>query len=478
MPDIRYFSPITGTSYRETSREDLQAAAYVLDLEYRAEGHRIDRANIDEKVASALSAKKLETFAVYIPLVQKIINEENNNYVVPPHRYFTRENGDPLPEAISRAFERLYEAFDFNNKMREFDRQSAYEGTVAVRPVISPDEGFFVKLVPSDDTFDLIPGYLSPSSPEALKYKTGSGKNTITHIWDKYFYTYTVSINSQEESFSEPHGFPGLPYGILRSKDDSRRVWGPYDGGLYSFCKLRSLLMADAVHRTQVSLYEILVMSGFSLEEATAAMKTRQAGKFVAYELPDKPDGSKDAGSKEIRFESPQGIESEKILDTYFRLYYHLVTTRGHAVRNFETGKQPQAAEAIWLGDNALRAYQISRRSPLSAFEKKIVKLMAWENNKIPGRQELPLDVTVWLDWVPDPIYFTSATDKVNYYDFMLKNGLKSHTEIIRSENPDLSRETAQQKLDENVEALKKYGPPEPVSKETDRPAENLTKTG
>jgi hypothetical protein len=460
-------SPFYKFSYRDSTRKELAEAAQILDLEYRGEGTSIDDENIDIKVRSYLSSQKLKTHALYVNLMRGIINQENKSYIRPPVRYFRDKKGNEPSKKTIQHIEDLYEQMDFNNFMLEIERQTAYKGTILARPAIDPDSGemFPIKLSPADETLDVESFDNIPSKARELQYETENNDGTVLiHVWDPINYTLKEKRPNQEPLIKtkKPHGWQlsGIPWAVLRYITDSRRFWGPFDGTLLSLCKTRSLLLADTVHRTQVALYEILILAGFTPEEATAATTTRMTGKTISFEYDTDSDDKPVPQSKDVRFESPEGIEPEKVLEIYLQLVRHILDTRGHSRKNFQDSSLVQSAEAQKLADVSITDEQISNKPKQVIFETQWFRLMRWENNR-NGGTKIPEDLNVYPDWVPDRQYFKSGSDTADYYGFMLDRNLMAAPDVIRSENPDLSREAAQDKFVENKEFSEENAPPD-----------------
>ncbi|MCK5641729.1 MAG: hypothetical protein KAJ19_13085, partial [Gammaproteobacteria bacterium] len=136
-----FFNPITGSTYGEPTREELQRDAFQLDIEYRGDGINIDGPNIDDKIRSALSRSRLKTYAMFVNVVQNITDIENVLYIRKPVRYFKSKKGADVSNKLKEYLEGLYAQMDFDRTMLEFSRQAAYEGTLLARPMIDPFDG-------------------------------------------------------------------------------------------------------------------------------------------------------------------------------------------------------------------------------------------------------------------------------------------------------------------------------------------------
>ena len=466
-----FFNPITRADYGTPTREQLQAETFQLDAEYRGDGINIDGPNIDEKIRSALSRSRLKTYAMFINVVKNLIDIENVLYIRKPVRYFKTKTGTDVRNNMRDYLEGLYAQMDYDRTMLEFSRQAAYEGTLMARPMIDPfdDSMIIQKLTPSIENFIIQEDDLKPSRASLVEYRgewtDPDDKEQKVHkvrfVWDYKTFQIIKADNAQDVLFFEDHGYEegpggGMPFATLRYVTDSNRFWGPYDGTLLSLSNTRSLLVADSIHRTQTSLYEILVLAGFSPEEALAMAETRSASGVVAYEFNKKPDGTDDP-AKTIRYESPDGMEPEKIFDLWKDLYRFVLTARGHSGKNFDSSRLEATAEAQRLANTSLKDLQESRKISLAQFEKDMFKRIAWANNRNAGAMKIPEGTTVEVDWQPDEQFFNGATDKKNYYEWAKENDILTGPDIVRQENPELSMEAATEKFEKNQKANKEH---------------------
>lgn len=462
-----FFNPITGSTYGKPTREELQLAAFQLDAEYRGDGINIDGPNIDDKIRSALSRSRLKTYAMFINVVKNLIDIENVLYIRKPVRYFKTKSGIDVNNKLKDYLEGLYMQMDYDRTMLEFSRQAAYEGTLLARPMIDPfdKEMMIQKLTPSIVNFIIKEDDIKPSRAKEVEYRgewidpddPEQKVHNVRFVWDYEFFQIINSENDSQVLFAEPHGYQettksmgGMPYATLRYTTDSNQFWGPYDGTLLSLTNTRSLLVADSIHRTQTSLYEILVLAGFSKEEALALAETRAASGMMVFEYPKKPDQTDDP-SKKIEYVSPQGMEPEKIFELWKQLYRFVLTARGHSGKNFDSSRLEATAEAQRIANLSLTDLQKSRKVSMSLFEKDMFKRIAWANNRNPGSTQIPEGTTVEVDWQPDEQFFDSATDKKNYYEWAKLNDIMTGPDIVRQENPELSTEAATEKFEDNL---------------------------
>ena len=454
-----YYNPITGSTYGEPTRDELQENAFLLDAEYRGNGINIDSPNLDSKIRNYLSRDRLKTYAMFINLVEHITDVENPHYIRKPVRYWRTASGKPVSKVLQERLEDIYAQMDFDRTLLEYSRQAAYEGTLMVRPVRDQFNKSMAlhKLTPSLEDFDIEQDDLRASKAKKVKYLGIYENKPAKYEWD---YRYLRILDGDKETdvwLEEEHGFTehagalgGMPFATLRYKTDSNRFWGPYDGSLAALCKTRSLLISDAIHRTQTSLFEMLIFAGFAPEEAIAAARTRSSSGIISFEFDKKDDETSDSDSKDIKYVSPEGMAPEKVFDLWLSLYRFTLTSRGHSGKNFDSSKLVNTAEAQRLANIALKDKQESRKVSLAQFEKDIFKRITWENNRHPAGFEIPEGTIVEIDWQPDKEFFDSATDKARYYEMGLDRNILTAPEVIRMENPELSREAAEEKFLEN----------------------------
>ena len=447
------FNPFGSVQFEhfEPSRADLFEASVILDQEYRGAGVKLDDKYINEKIRKTLSARRLQNFSLFLPIVQNIIDVENPNYVRPPRRLFTIKD-NPIADKQNEHLQQLYEDMDFNNEMLYMSRQASYMGTIMAFPMVDELTGEMsvIKLTPADLTLDVTADPNHPSQALEVKYDTETlDGERVENIWDLDTFTAIIETPSGQAVETLDHQFNGMPVAILRYQTDSNRFWGAYDGGLLSLVQTRSLLLADSIYRTQTSLIEFLKFVGFSPKEAISAAKTRGEG-VVAFENEKDDSGKPIPGSKDIQYESPEGIAPEKVFEHWVNIYRHFLNARGHQSKNFDSSKMVQTAESMRFGNIALIEMKESKRGTLLDFEQQMLDRVIWANNRFGGKVKLKEGIQVTLDWQPDKQFFNNATDKANHYKFSLNNDLMTPVDIIRQENPELSREEALKIYEEN----------------------------
>jgi hypothetical protein len=323
-----------------------------------------------------------------------------------------------------------------------------------------------VKECPSSAGLDVVTDPTHPSVANSVFYSyLLEDKSTVRVVWDETNVHTTIKKKDHDPIVMvEPHGHERLPWSVLRLTLDSKRFWGPVDGGLLSFCKVRSLLASHSVMVTQTSLFEFLVLGGFSHEEATSVAQLIVSGcRQINYE--NKMDDSGKPLPKEVSYVGPTTQEPTVVFDLLQSIYRTMLSMRGHALKNFEgNSSQVQTAESQQNSSAGLLDLVRSRRPILLAFEQDMWELIVVEANKADGAIKIPDDIELTIDFAPDETnVFSSTMEKIKYYEFMLDNNLITPAEIGRRENPDLSVEQAQQKIDSNKiinDAAKPPAPP------------------
>ena len=188
---------------------------------------------------------------------------------------------------------------------------------------------------------------------------------------------------------------------------------------------------------------------GFTPAQALAAAKTRGEG-VVAAENAKDDSGKEIPGSKDIKYVSPEGLSPEKLLEQFENIFRLFLSARGHSHKNFDSSRMIQTAEAMQFANLALVETKESKRGALLTFEQALLERIVWANNKFKAGKKLPEGIQVILDWQPDKQVFNNATDKSNAYKFNLNNNIMTPPDIIRQENPELSKEEALVKYEEN----------------------------
>jgi hypothetical protein len=438
MPLTLYRNPINRTRYEELNQTERYAVALALDQEYRGDGIHADSFNISDKIVNAINKERLERMALYINVYRRIIDTEANSY---SQRGFQRHFTNVTKAENARLIE-LYKELNADTAFIEFERQASYLGTVLVTITNDPITGQlrFVKLTPVTKSLVVTQDDYFPAEIKQIEYQTKIGDKDITNIWDAGQFLMEHRQQNDKVTYLEgsgSHAFHKPPFAILRYVTDSSRFWGPLDFGAYSFFQTRSLLLSDSILRSQTSLFDMLVFSGYTPDEAIQAVKKVVAGKvLINPEAKAGPDGA--TVQPDVKFISPSMLEPEKIWSLYESLYTHFLQSRGMTPRNFEVGSDPQSADAQRISDRYILSLQQSRKRYLQRFEQDLFQLIVWRNNNYTDGIKIPEKATLITDF-QDPMVFSSTNEKIAYFEYMVRQNILTPVDIMRIENPDLN---------------------------------------
>lgn len=464
---ITGLNPIGGLKAEDTTDCERSKIALFLDLLYRGDGITLDEDNIDLKASSFFNAERLKAMALNINFYKSVIDIENKSYNLPPKRSFMTKTGAKASDEVRALLEKAYEELEIDLNMAAFERQTAYEGTVLVRPIKDLEGWTWLKECPSDSTLRVKTNPQRPSQAIEIEYsyktrvtpisvkEDGTEVNgeeydaEVTVSWSKLFVTTTIKkIGTTEVTVNtEPNLYGELPWATSRFISDSRRFWGPVDYSAYSLAITMSFIIADAIMKTQQSFFNILVLGGFTEEEAKSAINTMSNGKVIRYE---NTMGDTAGTGKKVEFISPSVMEANEISNFLTGLYKFWKSCRGHHSNNFEGDSSlVQSAESQKLAMKAVSDLQESRRPYLTKFEKDIFELIKKEIN-VTTPNLVPDDVILVIDWAPEQTVFNSTEDRIKYQEYMKANNYYTDIDIMRMENPELSREDAEAKLADN----------------------------
>lgn len=457
-----YTSPYNSFNDKNTTDEQRVTYCKLLRQEYRGDKVLIDDENIDAKYRLLVNTGKIKACAIYVPIVKAFTDEENNNYDNGVIRQFHFKNGKKIPKKALQYIEDLYTQSQYNLNAIQWEHEAGLYGTVIVRPAFDERTGLlgWIRLTPDDSSLKVsVDGKFSNVAKQII-YTTDSDDGSVEHVWDWHTYkVYKLAKDGKRENVAPlidiEHNFKeteiadgGMPWTTLRYSVDNRNFWGPFDGGMASLSMFRSFMLADSVHRTQTSLFEILVMAGYSEVEAIAAVQSMKSGKVMIAKKGVKSDEG-DAYDQDPHYISPQGMEPGKVLDIYMRVFEYIRQMRGHAKKNFEVGADVQSFEAQRLAEGVLRRRQLQNRPYLLSAEQRNLKLLIQVNNQTPGNPKIPEDIEVTIDWT-DPTRFSNMKDFVEYSTVCVNKNWMTNAQVLKMINPDLTEDQAKEKYEEN----------------------------
>jgi len=428
----------------EPSDDQRHKACVALWLEYRGSGTSLDEENIG-LAAKSITRSRLSQFSLYINLVKPIIDKENSTYNNPPTRIFKTKNGKNVSKSLNDHIHEILDKFRYDTFMQRFEVDAALFGTVLVNPTYNSASKRYnlVELTPVEKTLKVIPDLFIKSIPDTIEYKPAEG--TTVKYDTKNIVVITRNESGQEVSKTTAHKFDGNPFVVLNYFVDNGTFYGPFDGTLYSFVKQRSLILANSMSAMHLSEAERLVVSGMGWEEALGAIKDRMIV------LPnDKIDKAGNQVQQKVDVLRPEYKEALALIENYLRMYHHLLDVRGHQMKQFSVGADAQSAEAVRLGGIDMSQQTQRKRGVLAYFEKELWKRIIWLNNSITGNMNIPEDTQIIIDWKPESLHFSSASDETLFFEKTMTKDVTTPVDWIRSRNPELSLEEALQKLQDN----------------------------
>lgn len=444
-----YNNPFTIVNSRELTDEERYTIAIALDHEYRGDSASIDYSNIDGKIRDSSTKSRLEKMACYINIYKRVIDTENCQYASKGFRrtfITTKAEKDKLIN--------IYEDLNATLEFMQFERQAGYFGTVLVGLTTYKDKLKFIKLTPNIKSLKVVPDPYFPDEPLEVSYEILANNDIqVKYLWNSTFF----EVYHNDKLFSRTkHGYSKVPFAILRYAFDSSTFWGPVDYSAYKFTQARSLLLADSVLRTQTSLFDIMLFTGFSVQEAKQSLHNLLGrGVIIAPEAKKVADSQDTISEPDVRFINPSMISPEKVWELYENLYDHFLHSRGIPKQQFEVSADPSSAEALRISDQYLLQQRLMKRHSLKKFEQDVFSLIKHYAN-ISDKAQLITDFF-------DPVSFRSVTERVDYYEFMLRNSLITPPQILQQENPDLTEEQATEIFTKN----KDFNEPEvPITEE------------
>lgn len=458
-----YRFPIDGYDYKRLTPEQRQEISFALEQEYRKEGHGIDSANIDQMIVAPVNRERLSRMSCYMSPYKKMLSTEAANYAQKGFKRtwsLTNKNGTPakIPDKQLARIEQIYDELSFNSQMLDIERRTISHGTTFLTIADHEDMGLRTVVVnPVEPTLKVKANPLFRSQPIELSFKSApdegeKGKRGIVrYAWG----TKNVLVEKQNskgkyekiESQSGKHGFNGIPWAVLKYEFDNARMWGPVDFDAYSVFQTRSILVADSILRTQTSLYDILVFTGFTPQEALDAIRTSVSGKNVVMpEAKSAPDGS--TIIPDLKYISPSMIEPEKVWAIWEKVWQFFMQSRGHSPKNFEVGADVQSAAAQRNSDSYILTMQTERQLYLQSFERQAWNVIRWANNRNKDYLKLNNDIDLTVDWADRQMYDT-ITERILHDDWRLRNNMTTIILLMMEANPDLDETTAMEQYEE-----------------------------
>lgn len=453
-----YRYPVDDWKYTELSWEERHNIAFALHQEYTGEGNRLDEVSINAKVVHQLERNRLKRMACYANVYKRLINTECKSY---SQKGFRRKFSGANDKEEKRLSEIYYDELGMETLMVFIERLTAYVGTVLVNITIDSDNKMHpIVLSPLQKSLMVKTDSQFASIPVSVEYqcKTDMNLSDVPENWLHYYWdatdygVYRIKDGKQEYVESPaPHGYNKLPFAVCRYLNDPMRLWGPVDYSAYSFCQTRSLLLSDAILRSQTSLFDILVFTGYTPEQAVETIKTMVAGKVIAN---PEPHNSADGVPvmPDVRYITPSMLEPEKIFALFENIYSFFLQARGHSRKNFDVGADVQSAEAQRNSDVYVRQEQQDRRTYLSKFERDLFEIIKWRNNSLgKGALKIGDKVQTIVDFV-DQESFANIGEKIAWNDWRLRRNMVTIPQLMQEENPDLDEEMVEDLLRENTE--------------------------
>lgn len=436
---------ITGSDIKDFDRDELFNITNTLELEYRGGHISLDTTNIG-KLIKGFRKIKLARFAIHTNIVGPIMDKENTTYINPPTRTFLTKNGGQISKKLQEYITDLYEQMNFDLFMAKAEKYTSLLGTTLLKPTFDEEDDTMnlIELYPSNSSLELKGNLKFPGKVAQVVYKYKVGKIEYTIIVDKDTTKTMWTENSVKHSNIDEHKFEMLPFAALKFKVDNSRVYGPPDYELYSLCKHRSLVLANSMARLHLSDYEKLYASGVDMDILLANMKEGIAA------IPMQDDGAGGKVLPTLQYISPEGKEALHLLESYFKLYDHIMDNRGHVQKIFSRGADVPSAESIRLGSVDLFNKQQEKKKFLSVYEQELWKRIVKENNRYADTQ-IPEDTQLIVDYRPDPYSFANASDEVTYFQAAKADNVETPISWIKNRKPELTYEEARQLHKENI---------------------------
>ena len=452
MPNT--FPYVLKSNISEWARNDLYNVARVLELEYFGGHASLDMTNIGS-LSKGVSRRRAQDFALHQSIVAPIIEKENTTYINPPTRIFKTKNGKDPSKVISERINTIYDDLQFDLFMQLAEHMASLVGTIIFRPMYVEDlkKWKMIHLSPTQKTLNIHGHWAFPGEPVSLSYHDKMGHTDATIRWTKEFIITELRVGGQTQVITEPHNLDRLPFELLKFTADNRRVFGFPDFELFSLCKHRSLVLANAMARMHLSDFEKLVLTGVDLETAMKNIRDKIIA-LPAYHL----EGTDKAIQPTAQYISPDGTEALNLLDGYFKVLNRFLDMRGHVQKIFSRGADVPSAESIKLGSVDLYNKQQRKRKFLERFEQGLWDLIKKQNNATFGLQNIPEDLVLRVDYKPEAYSFANASDEVTYFTGAIAAGIETPVSWLRNRNPEYSQQEAIDAFIDNKKLTQELG--------------------
>lgn len=441
---------ISSTAIAEWTRDELFKVSATLELEYLGGSPSLDFTNIASLVKST-SKKRAQQFALHQSIVAPIIEKENTTYINAPTRIYQTKNGKDPSKKVLEQINNIYDQLNFDMFMQLAEHMTALTGTTIFRPVYVEDlsKWKMVHLSPALETLNIIGHASFPGEPIALTYKDKIGDQESTISWDLNVIRIETQVNSRPTILEEEHNLGRLPFEVLKFVADNRRPFGFPDFELYSLCRHRSLVLSNSMARMHLSDFEKLVLTGVDMETAMSNIRDKIVA-MPAYAI----EGTDKVIQPTAQYIAPDGQDALNLLKGYFEVLRAFLDMRGHVQKIFSRGADVPSAESIRLGSVELSNKQQRKRKFLESFEQGLWDLIKKQNNATPGLSNIPEDITLRIDYLPDPYSFNSAADEVAYFNAAISAGVSTPIAWIMNRNPEYNEDEAKQAFKHNQDIM------------------------
>jgi len=427
-----------------------------LELLYDGEADNIESAAIAGMIKNDTERERLQNVSLPINVLKRPVDSLATAYAQRGIKRVWVNATDTQAELLDKIY---YDELDINTVMLNIHRNVILTGTAFMLPCIDPADGtfYFIELTPSEASLNVKTVAHRPSILSELSYTIkGQSKSDldIKYRWtlDSYKETNNKTdtvINSEPLTGWSANKNVWVP---IRYGASSRSFWGPTQVALYRFSMCIHTLLADAMLRSQTSLYNILVTLGVPEAQVASALEALVAAKVIP--LP--------AGC-DAKFISPNMLEPEALSNLIDFIATFMLRNLGIAPRNLETSNDPQSAEALKTSDQLLQRKSEEDKIFFSKIEKDIFQRIVWRINNYSNYPAISDNVYLRMEW-PEQKTYSSISDRVAEWTFKLDRKLATRADYLVEENVDLTKDEAMQKL-ADIDATDK--PADTVSDDT-----------